>query len=822
MRRTSAGLVSLVVATGLGTTLAVTSGTASAAPTVTPAASPAARTAPKATPDPSTSQPDEELAPQEEKRRALREEALTRLLDGKGKVEKRGASTVMKVSSQKAPKAVNARGRTIAAAETEDQYVELSREKTDQIFVVLAQFGNKRDPRFPDKDIEPSTPGPVTFDGPLHNKIPQPDRTKDNSTNWRANYSPAYYRNLYFGSGDAPGSGGATESVRQYYERQSSGRYSIDGQVTNWVTVPYNEARYGRSSDDPTTNGDDPNVCADVVCDTSYDLVRDSVNKWYSSQIAQGRTKADVTADLKKMDQWDRYDVDGDGNFNEPDGYLDHFQVVHAGGDEADGDPIQGEDAIWSHKSYVYASDYGKTGPAEGKQGGTEIGDTGIWVGNYTMQPENGGMSVFAHEYGHDLGLPDLYDTAGGENSVEYWSLMAQSRESGPNDQSIGDRASDMGAWDKLQLGWLDYETMLPSQNRTLTLGPHEYNSDKPQAAVVVLPKKQVTSQLVTPYAGTKSWWSGTGDDYTATMSRSVTVPTGSPALTFQTNYNIESGYDYAYVEVNDGSGWVSLPGTGTDATKNNGITGDTAGAWKPASFDLSSYAGKQVDLRLRYTTDGGVQGNDPKRTPGIFVDDIKLGSFTDGAETSPNGWTLSGFSSVGSSITRQYDNYYVASHRDYVSFDKYLKTGPYNFGWATTKPDWVEHFPYQDGLLVSYWDTSQSDNNTSTHPGQGLVLPVDANPTPRVRLDGALWRTRVAGYDAPFSLEKSDSFTLHVNGRANYLRGQPAQPLFHDNASYWDASQPNASVKVPNNGTSIRVLSQDGTSMKVRVFKRS
>ena len=178
------------------------------------------------------------------------------------------------------------------------------------------------------------------------------------------------------------------------------------------MTVPYNEARYGRSSDDPTTNGDDPNVCADVVCDTSYDLVRDSVNKWYSSQIAQGRTKAEVTADLKKMDQWDRYDVDGDGNFNEPDGYLDHFQVVHAGGDEADGDPIQGEDAIWSHKSYVYASDYGKTGPAEGKQGGTQIGDTGIWVGNYTMQPENGGMSVFAHEYGHDLGLPDLYDTA--------------------------------------------------------------------------------------------------------------------------------------------------------------------------------------------------------------------------------------------------------------------------------------------------------------------------------------------------------------------------------------------------------------------------
>ena len=40
------------------------------------------------------------------------------------------------------------------------------------------------------------------------------------------------------------------------------------------------------------------------------------------------------------------------------------------------------------------------------------IGNTGIWVGDYTMQPENGGLGVFAHEFGHDLGLPDLYDTS--------------------------------------------------------------------------------------------------------------------------------------------------------------------------------------------------------------------------------------------------------------------------------------------------------------------------------------------------------------------------------------------------------------------------
>ena len=34
------------------------------------------------------------------------------------------------------------------------------------------------------------------------------------------------------------------------------------------------------------------------------------------------------------------------------------------------------------------------------------------------------------------------------------------------------------------------------------------------------------------------------------------------------------------------------------------------------------------------------------------------------------------------------YDNYYIAGHRSYVSYDKYLKTGPYYFGYLNTKPD--------------------------------------------------------------------------------------------------------------------------------------
>ncbi|MCZ9337461.1 immune inhibitor A, partial [Streptomyces sp. TRM76130] len=149
-------------------------------------------------------------------------------------------------------------------------------------------------------------------------------------------------------------------------------------------------------------------------CDTcAWNAVQDGVTAWVADQEAAGRSLAEIQADLSEYDVWDRYDHDGDGDFNEPDGYIDHFQLVHAGEDESAGGGAQGEDAIWAHRWYAFGTDAGSTGPADNRLGGTEIGDTGLWIGDYTIQPENGGLGVFAHEYGHDLGLPDEYDTAG-------------------------------------------------------------------------------------------------------------------------------------------------------------------------------------------------------------------------------------------------------------------------------------------------------------------------------------------------------------------------------------------------------------------------
>lgn len=797
MRRWAAGLLSLALIPGVG--VLVVGEPVVAAP----------RRNPTTTADP-VSRLDDLPSEFELKRRDIRETALKKVLAGEVTPQRRGASTVVKVGSTQP---IGSGNRAAPFSGPTDQYVELSREKSDRIFVVLVEFGNERHPNYPDKDTSPTVAGPTRFDGPLHNQIPEPDRTKDNTTLWRPDFSRQRFQDLYFGTG--PG----VESLKTYYEKQSSGRFSLDGTITDWVKVRYNEARYGRSDGYP---------CSGTICGNVYPLIPDALEAWAATQRALGLTDAEIGKRLASHDEWDRYDYDHDGDFNEPDGYIDHFQLVHAGGDQADRDPHQGEDAIWSHRSYVYSSSAGRTGPSYNKRGGAQIGETGLWVGDYTLQPENGGLDVFAHEFGHDLGLPDHYDTSGvsgnAENIVNWWSLMGQNRLSAPGDNAISGRAADLSAWDKMRLGWLDYEIIKAGHDKTIDLGPHEYNSDKAQGAVVVLPPKRISTPLPVPPEGTKQWWSGKGDQLENTLTRQVTLPAERATLTFKASWEIEdcesTACDYAYVEVDGGDGFVPIPGSITKATEGNGIDGDSGG-WVDATFDLAAFAGKTIGLRFRYHTDVGVQ----KR--GIFLDDLKItaGSttiFVDGAESADPGWTVVGFTTVGANMVNNYDNYYIMSNRTWVSYDQYLRTGPYNLGFESERPRWAEHFPYQEGLVISYWDTSITDNNTSQHHGQGLVLPVDAHPDLVYRLDGNPWRPRIQAYDVPFSSRKASSFTLHNQGKASYVRGQAGVSEFDDSRSYYREDVSAGiyyGVKIPKHGVKIKVLSENGTSMRVRVY---
>ncbi|MFF5756428.1 immune inhibitor A domain-containing protein [Streptomyces longwoodensis] len=710
---------------------------------------------------------------------AQRQEALQQVISGEATVKDRNGSKVVQLQSRKGS----------------SKYVELGREKTDKIFTILVEFGDKVDSRYG------GTPGP------LHNKIAAPDRAKDNSTDWQADYDKKHYQDLYFGTGKN------TESLKKYYEKQSSGRYSVDGEVTDWVKVPYNEARYG-SNDAPTG---------------AWYAVQDGVNAWVADREAAGDSAAKIRAELASYDQWDRYDFDGDGNFNEPDGYIDHFQIVHAGEDESAGGGAQGEDAIWAHRWYAFGTDAGASGPNGNKLGGTQIGDTGIWVGDYTIQPENGGLGVFAHEYGHDLGLPDEYDTAGGENSTGFWTLMSSGSWLGTGKEAIGNLPGDMNAWDKLQLGWLDYDVAAAARKSTHKLGVAEYNTKDAQALVVQLPQKEVTTQVVAPAQGATQWWSGSGDDLRNTLTRTVDLTGKSSASLSLTGWwDIEKDYDFLYTEVSTdgGASYTPLDGTLADGTaiprdgSNKPALTGTVDTHQKLTFPLNAYAGQKIQLRFRYATDGGVAQK------GFTADEITVTAdgaalFSDNAETADAAWTANGFSRIGASITDDYAQYYIAENRQYVSYDKTLKTGPYNFGFSTTRPDWVEHYPYQNGLLIWKWDTSQADDNTSVHPGEGLILPIDSHPAPLKFADGTLMRNRVQAFDSTFSWYPTDAITLHKADVATKIKSRPGVPVFDDGRStYYDASNPAAGVKVTDTNTSVKIISEplSGSTITVKV----
>jgi immune inhibitor A len=687
------------------------------------------------------------------------------------------------------------------------QYVELAFEGADQILTLVGEFGDQ---------VNAAYGGDP---GPLHNQIPQPDRSVDNTTIWTSDFSRDYYENMLFNRNHVP-------SMANWYLKQSSGRYTVDGYVSDWVQVPYNEANYGS------------NYCGDIVCARTWLFVRDQANAWWAELVAE-KGEQGAKDFLASFDVWDRYDYNGNGNFNEPDGYIDHFQSIHAGDGEETGGGAQGTDAIWSHRWYAFYNLIGKAGPDFNKYGGIQIGDSGYWIGDYTVEPENGGVGVFAHEFGHDLGLPDEYDTSGNtrgaENGTAWWTNWSQGSYGTLTQQDLGSYPVGMTAWEKFQLGWLNYGVGVAGKKSSFKLGPLEANTKQLQGVFVVLPDKEVTTSLGDPAAGSNFYYSGTGDDLDTSMTRSVTLPTGTVGLTAKVRYNIEQDWDYGYLTVNGDEVHTSLS-TGTSPNGQNfgeGITGLQT-AWTDLTADLSAYAGQTVTIGFRYWTDGAQQGNPGvDYTPGLQIDEIAItGQPTDGAEADA-GWTYdpadgSGFHVTTGSETRSYFNAYVAEFRQYRDYDKALETGPYNFTTDTL----VEHFPYQDGLLIWYWDGSQSDNNVGDHPGEGLILPVDAHPNVEHWADGSVMRPRIQSYDATFSLDRTDAITLHGPGGAKTIASKAAVTTFDDTKSYWVNGDPGDapsygryqsewnSVNVPHTGTTIRIagISAQGSFMQILV----
>ena len=337
----------------------------------------------------------------------------------------------------------------------------------------------------------------------------------------------------------------------------------------------------------------------------------------------------------------DQGDLDGDGNLFEPDGVIDHVVLVHAGEDKSGGGGAEGTYAIWAHSSSVPG-------------GATIPGTGGLKLSNYIVQPEDSGVGVFAHEYGHDLGLPDLYDnSSGGESDIDFWDLMSSGSHSGPIFQSM---PTHMGIWDKWVLGWADPRVFDPGDKAaTVQLGQTSRTPRGSEDGIKVnLPTKVLT--LAEPHSGANMWWSGNDQDWAdnrLTRDRRRARPAADVRFSMWNDYVIEEDWDFGFVEVSTdgGSTWteqkvydaageeVTTPDGYADpngrmadfGNKKYGLTGHTDGMGQQ-HIELTPFAGQTIQVRLRYATDEAFAER------GWFADDFAVtngGTDRRGATTS-------------------------------------------------------------------------------------------------------------------------------------------------------------------------------------------
>jgi len=226
----------------------------------------------------------------------------------------------------------------------------------------------------------------------------------------QAGHPNAAYGNMMFSTGTYP-----TGSMNDYYLEVSHGVFGVNGTISGWTTDTNTYASYAN-----------PDLSQDA--NTAKVMLTNAI------------AALDATIDFS---QFDNDGPDGIPNSGDDDGNVDSIFFVHAGpGEEQSGNAQD----IWSHAWGFW--------PALAT-------NDGVNVFRYSVEPEeftDGSMitvGVFAHEYGHVLGLPDLYDTDYSSQGIGQWGLMSGGswtrRDGGP----AGSSPTQMTAWSKIQLGWV-------------------------------------------------------------------------------------------------------------------------------------------------------------------------------------------------------------------------------------------------------------------------------------------------------------------------------------------------------------------------------
>lgn len=254
------------------------------------------------------------------------------------------------------------------------------------------------------------------------------------------NHDSADFDTLLFSQGTHP-----TGSLRDYFNEVSLGRFDIDGVVTRWYTAPRPYSDYANN----LGGFGAPPLNAQQM---ALDAVR--------------TVDDDVDFSLFDNDGPDGIPHSGDDN-----GVVDALFIVHAG---PGGEETASNSDIRSHKWNV--------------PGGAVLVD-GVSVSHYTTEPERWqnttpwttagdliSVGVFCHEFGHVLGLPDLYDTSGSPEATEgigEWDLMASGVYTHLEGGALGSKPAHLSAWSKVALGWAE-PTWVTQDSLGVTIPPAE------------------------------------------------------------------------------------------------------------------------------------------------------------------------------------------------------------------------------------------------------------------------------------------------------------------------------------------------------------
>ncbi len=634
----------------------------------------------------------------------------------------------------------------------------------------------------------------IDFPDYQHNSI-----TPEETDMYYKDYTKAHFEQMLFGANGYTGPNGESFiSMKQYYEQQSGGSYTVNGAVAGWYTAKHPAAYYGGNY--PDENGSDARPRSLV----------------YEALLAVSK---DPSINLLDFDKEDRYDLDGDGDYREPDGLIDHIMIFHAGvGEEAGGGAL-GSAAIWSHRWNL-----GGVATLPGTSAEVDYWDGMMGAYDYTIQPEDAATGVCAHEYGHDLGLPDEYDTAysGSGEPVAYWSIMSSGSWTG---KIGGTEPVGFSPWakeyfqNKMGGNWLTGTTVeygdITKNGLQLVLDQATTKGANNDVVRINLPMKE---KLVTaPTSGQFMYHGGKGNELDNSMYTLVDLSAAANAkLNFKTWYAIEEDWDYAGIFVSvDGKKWDSIPGNITTTydpehqNPGNGITGFSNG-WLNAEFDLSAYAGQNIILVFNYWTDAYVS------EAGFYVDDIAVtvdGNvvLTDNADEN-NVFDLEGFEkSTGKTLT---NHYYLIEWRNHHGVDK---------GLANIKRG-NSFMSYDPGMVIWYVDDSFDNNWTGIHPGDGYLGVVDADQSVLDWSDKSLASAKYQVHDAAFGLSKTEKMFLDYSYLGFTMKdNQTARnPLFDDSASYFSNKAPEAGRKIVSYGIKIRVVeeSKDRSSAKILIFK--